>query len=85
MVAGYSPAGGTSALVGWTPESARQRTRGPYSFNAGLIASLLEDQSLPEAIAKAHLCGAAAVGVIGDIEGLPTREELIPPADDVRR
>jgi len=46
---------------------------------------LLEDQSLPDAIATAHLCGAAAVGVIGDIEGLPTREELIPPADDVRR
>jgi 2-dehydro-3-deoxygluconokinase len=55
------------------------------AFNAGLIASLLEDQSLPDAIATAHLCGAAAVGVIGDIEGLPTREELIPPADDVRR
>jgi 2-dehydro-3-deoxygluconokinase len=55
------------------------------AFNAGLIASLLEDQSLPDAIASAHLCGAAAVGVIGDIEGLPTREELIPPADDVRR
>jgi 2-dehydro-3-deoxygluconokinase len=55
------------------------------AFNAGLIASLLEDQSLPDAIASAHLCGAAAVGVIGDIEGLPTRHELTPSADDVRR
>lgn len=55
------------------------------AFNAGLIASLLEDQSLSDAIANAHLCGAAAVGVIGDIEGLPTRTELIPSADDVRR
>lgn len=55
------------------------------AFNAGLIASLLEDQSLPDAIARAHLCGAAAVGVIGDIEGLPTRQELTPSADDVRR
>jgi 2-dehydro-3-deoxygluconokinase len=55
------------------------------AFNAGLIASLLEDQSLPDAIANAHLCGAAAVGVIGDIEGLPTRRELIASADDVRR
>ena len=55
------------------------------AFNAGLIASLLEDQSLPDAIATAHLCGAAAVGVIGDIEGLPTRKDLIPYADDVRR
>jgi 2-dehydro-3-deoxygluconokinase len=55
------------------------------AFNAGLIASLLEDLSLPDAIARAHQCGAAAVGVIGDIEGLPTRRELIPSADDVRR
>jgi len=55
------------------------------AFNAGLIAGLLEGQSLPDAIARAHLCGAAAVGVIGDVEGLPTRQELIPSADDVRR
>lgn len=39
------------------------------AFNAGLIAGLLEDQSLDDAITTAHLCGAAAVGVIGDIEG----------------
>jgi 2-dehydro-3-deoxygluconokinase len=55
------------------------------AFNAGLIASLLEDQSLSDAIANAHLCGAAAVGVIGDIEGLPTRRDLMPSAEDVRR
>jgi 2-dehydro-3-deoxygluconokinase len=55
------------------------------AFNAGLVASLLENRSLPDAIANAHLCGAAAVGVIGDIEGLPTRRELISSADDVRR
>ena len=55
------------------------------AFNAGLIAGLLEDQSLPDAIATAHRCGAAAVGVIGDIEGLPTRAELMPSEDDVRR
>jgi 2-dehydro-3-deoxygluconokinase len=55
------------------------------AFNAGLVASLLENKSLPDAIANAHLCGAAAVGVIGDIEGLPTRRELMSPADDIRR
>jgi 2-dehydro-3-deoxygluconokinase len=55
------------------------------AFNAGLVASLLEDRSLPDALANAHLCGAAVVGVIGDIEGLPTRRELISPPDDVRR
>jgi 2-dehydro-3-deoxygluconokinase len=55
------------------------------AFNAGLIASLLENQPLPDAMANAHLCGAAAVGVIGDIEGLPTHQELTSPADDIRR
>jgi 2-dehydro-3-deoxygluconokinase len=55
------------------------------AFDAGLVASLLENRSLPDAIADAHLCGAAAVGVIGDIEGLPTRQELTSPADDVSR
>jgi sugar/nucleoside kinase (ribokinase family) len=55
------------------------------AFNAGLVASLLENLSLPDAIARAHLCGAAAVGAIGDIEGLPTHQELISPADDIRR
>jgi 2-dehydro-3-deoxygluconokinase len=55
------------------------------AFNAGLIASLLEDQSLQDAIEAAHLCGAAAVSVVGDIEGLPTRQELTASVDDVRR
>jgi 2-dehydro-3-deoxygluconokinase len=55
------------------------------AFNAGLIASLLENQSLPDAIAHAHQCGAAVVGVIGDIEGLPMAWELGATADDVRR
>jgi 2-dehydro-3-deoxygluconokinase len=55
------------------------------AFNAGLVASLLENQSLPDAMANAHLCAAAVVGVIGDIEGLPTHRELISPADDIRR
>jgi 2-dehydro-3-deoxygluconokinase len=55
------------------------------AFNAGLIASLLEGESLHDAIANAHQCGAAAVSIIGDIEGLPTRGELSPSADDVRR
>jgi 2-dehydro-3-deoxygluconokinase len=55
------------------------------AFNAGLVASLLEDKSLPDAMAVAHRCGAAVVGVIGDIEGLPTRQELASAADDIRR
>jgi 2-dehydro-3-deoxygluconokinase len=55
------------------------------AFNAGLVAGLLENLSLPDVIANAHLCGAAAVGAIGDIEGLPTRRELVCSADDILR
>jgi 2-dehydro-3-deoxygluconokinase len=55
------------------------------AFNAGLIGGLLENRSLPDAMANGHLCGAAVVGVIGDIEGLPTRPELISPPGDIRR
>jgi len=55
------------------------------AFNAGLVASLLEGQSLPDAMAIGHLCGAAVVGVVGDVEGLPTHQEVNAPADDIRR
>jgi len=71
------------------PSPAARRAVDPVgagdAFNAGLIAGLLENQGLPDAIANAHLCGAAVVGVIGDIEGLPTHQELIAAADDIRR
>jgi 2-dehydro-3-deoxygluconokinase len=55
------------------------------AFNAGLLAGLLATLDLSEAIDQAHRCAAAAVGVIGDIEGLPTRQELGESADEVRR
>jgi len=71
------------------PSPAARRAVDPVgagdAFNAGLIASLLENQGLPDAIANAHLCGAAVVGVVGDIEGLPTHQELVSLSGDIRR
>jgi 2-dehydro-3-deoxygluconokinase len=55
------------------------------AFNAGLLSGVLAGLSLVEAIDQAQRCGAAAVGVVGDIEGLPTRQELSESADEVRR
>lgn len=46
------------------------------AFTAGLLAAILEGQSLGEALRWGNACGAAAVAVDGDMAGLPTREEL---------
>lgn len=45
-------------------------------FVAGLLSALFDDMPLEEALTRAHRCGAAVVGAVGDIEGLPTRAEL---------
>lgn len=46
------------------------------AFSAGFIAATLEGRTLEEALAVGNACGAAVVSVIGDIEGMPTRDEL---------
>lgn len=45
-------------------------------FAAGVLSALLEGLSLPEAIRRGNALGARQVTVLGDNEGLPTREEL---------
>lgn len=46
------------------------------AFAAGLLSGLLERLPLESALDRAHRCGAAAAGAVGDIEGALTREEL---------
>ena len=46
------------------------------AFAAGLIAGMLEGMSLAEAARLGNACGAFAVTVPGDIEGLPVRAEV---------
>ncbi len=46
------------------------------AFNAGFIAGLLEGKSLVESAELGNAAGAFAVTTTGDVEGLPTREEL---------
>lgn len=48
------------------------------AFLAGLLSGLLDlgPDEIEACLGRAHRCGAAAVGAIGDTEGLPTRAEL---------
>lgn len=45
-------------------------------FAAGFISARLEGLNNAQAVARANLIGAMAIQVTGDMEGLPTREEL---------
>jgi len=46
------------------------------AFAAGLITGLLRDMSIKEAVELANLVGALCITVKGDIEGLPTWEQV---------
>ena len=46
------------------------------AFTAGYVSSVLEGAPATRALTVANACGAAAVSVIGDIPGMPTRAEL---------
>jgi sugar/nucleoside kinase (ribokinase family) len=54
------------------------------AFLAGLLSGLLDSgfSDLEGAVARGHLCGAAVVGAVGDIEGALRREELGNVAND---
>ncbi|WP_224104691.1 sugar kinase [Vreelandella aquamarina] len=45
-------------------------------FAVGAISALLEGLTPKQALARGNLVGAQAVQVVGDMEGLPTREKL---------
>jgi 2-dehydro-3-deoxygluconokinase len=45
-------------------------------FAAGIISGLLRNDSLEETVKRANAIGAIVVGVHGDVEGLPTNEEI---------
>ena len=45
-------------------------------FAVGVISALLEGKTLQQAVQRGNKIGALAIQVLGDSEGLPTREEL---------
>jgi 2-dehydro-3-deoxygluconokinase len=46
-------------------------------FAVGVISALLEGLTIQEALARGNQIGAFAIQVVGDMEGLPTREQLL--------
>ena len=46
-------------------------------FAVGVVSALLEGLALEAAVARGNLIGAQAVQVLGDMEGLPTRQRLV--------
>jgi sugar/nucleoside kinase (ribokinase family) len=46
------------------------------AFAAGLISARLEGRDWPAALARANWVGAQAIQVVGDMDGLPRREQL---------
>jgi 2-dehydro-3-deoxygluconokinase len=54
------------------------------AFLAGLLSGLLDSgfSDLEGALARGHLCGAAVVGAVGDVEGALRREELSTASND---
>ena len=46
-------------------------------FAVGMISALLENQSVVEAVKRANWIGSRAVQSRGDMEGLPTRAEMV--------
>jgi sugar/nucleoside kinase (ribokinase family) len=49
-------------------------------FAVGVVSALLEGLDVPDAVKRGAWIGARAVQVLGDTEGLPTREQLIAAA-----
>jgi 2-dehydro-3-deoxygluconokinase len=45
-------------------------------FAAGVVSALLEGLSLEQAVRRGNQVGAFAIQVIGDMDGLPTRQQL---------
>ncbi|KJE28528.1 phosphomethylpyrimidine kinase family protein [Geobacillus kaustophilus] len=45
-------------------------------FAAGIISGLLRNEPIPDAVKRGNAVGAIVVGANGDVEGLPSKEEL---------
>lgn len=46
------------------------------AFSVGVVSALLDGRSPREAVRRGNLIGSLAVQVVGDMEGLPSREDL---------
>ncbi|WP_213956816.1 sugar kinase, partial [Variovorax sp. dw_954] len=68
--------GGNGYVDGFPVEKVIDTVGAGDGFAAGVVSALLEGRSVPDAVRRGAWIGARAVQVLGDTEGLPTREEL---------
>jgi 2-dehydro-3-deoxygluconokinase len=74
----FRTADGDSGVVAGVPVANVVDTVGAGDgFAVGVVSALLEGCSVRDAIARGNRIGALAIQVIGDSEGLPTREALV--------
>ncbi|PRX32487.1 5-dehydro-2-deoxygluconokinase [Orenia metallireducens] len=67
---------GMEVVAGYPVEQVVDTVGAGDGFAAGFIAGLLKGDSLVDATKLANAVGAYAVTVLGDVEGLPTMEEI---------
>jgi len=71
-----SDVAGTGRIEGFPVKEIVDTVGAGDGFAAGVVSALLEGRSVPEAVRRGAWIGARAVQVLGDTEGLPTREQL---------
>ncbi len=67
---------GTGRVAGFPVKEVIDTVGAGDGFAAGVVSALLEGCSVPDAVRRGSWIGARAVQVLGDTEGLPTRNEL---------
>lgn len=74
----YKTADGEQAQVcGFPVKNVVDTVGAGDGFAVGVLSALLEGKELHDAVRRGNLTGSLAVQVVGDSEGLPTREQLI--------
>lgn len=71
-----SDVAGTGRVEGFPVTQVVDTVGAGDGFAAGVVSALLEGRSVPDALRRGAWIGARAVQVLGDTEGLPTRDDL---------
>lgn len=72
----FDAVGQTGYVAGFPVEKVVDTVGAGDGFAAGVISALLEGKDIRAAVERGAWIGARAVQVLGDTEGLPTRQEL---------
>jgi 2-dehydro-3-deoxygluconokinase len=73
----YASGAGAGHVPGFEVEEVIDTVGAGDGFAVGVVSALLEGRGITEAVRRGAWIGARAVQVLGDTEGLPTREQLL--------